>query len=174
MELEKIQLYHKQLQFSNTYNHDNFQVSEGEKVVTEWLALLFCDYAISKTGKIQFAMKKLCGSHFHVQIGFIKIFQKNNYKCYYNGHGTYLIFLWLYFFSSQLKSIRQKLSFEFTNNDIIQQQWKYVLNINTLKWSKQNCPQLRFIMNIYTKYELYPCVGVLRNSKIKILNNIPV
>ncbi|CAD8117717.1 unnamed protein product [Paramecium primaurelia] len=176
IELEKIQLYSKSLLFSNTYKHTNCQVSEGGKVVAEvsnngWFFCL-CEQAIPKTGKIQFAFQMINGSTFMVGIGYREIMQKNNYhNCYKTG--TYLIVQDGYTYSHNNKDQYEKrLSFGFTNNDII------IIEISIehkyIKWSRQNNPQATFVLlDIDVSQELYPCVGVVNQSKIKLLDNIP-
>ncbi|CAD8213730.1 unnamed protein product [Paramecium pentaurelia] len=176
----QIQLYNKSLSFSNTYKHTNCQLSEGGKVVADTnnngnSQYCLCEQAIPKTGKIQFAFQMISGSNFMVGIGFRDIMQKNNYQsCYSTGYGTYLISYHGYTYSHHNKDLYGKqLSFQFTNNDIII--IEVCIEHKYIKWSRQNNPQLTYIvqLDIDTSQELYPCVGVL-NSKIKLLDNIPV
>ncbi|CAD8172211.1 unnamed protein product [Paramecium pentaurelia] len=177
IELEKIQQYNKSLSFSNTYKHNNCELSECTKLVAEvannGYFFCLCEQAIPKTGKIQFAFQILSGSYFHVGIGFRDIMQKNNYQdCYQTG--TYLIRQDGYTYSHHNKDLyHKKLSFQFTNNDIII--IEVCIEHKYIKWSRQNNSQATFVqLDIDTSQELYPCVGVAHNSKIKLLDNIPV
>ncbi|CAD8194892.1 unnamed protein product [Paramecium octaurelia] len=179
MEIEKIQQYNKSLSFSNTYKHANCQVTESAKVVTEvgnsgWYFCL-CEQAIPKTGKIQFGFQMISGSWFMVGIGFREIMQKNNnyQNCYYTGYGTYLISSGGCIYSHHNKDLYDKrISFEFTNNDIII--IEVCIEHKYIKWSKQNNPQLTFVLEIDTSQELYPCVGFAHYSQMKLLDYIPV
>ncbi|CAD8201386.1 unnamed protein product [Paramecium pentaurelia] len=175
MELEKIQQYNKSLTFSNTYKHNNCSVSEGGKLVAEvgnnhW-CFCVCEQAIPKTGKIQYAFQILCEQELFVGIGFRDIMkQKNFYDCCNVGDGTYLIKENGYIYSHHNKDIHGKeLSFKFKNNDII------IIEVSIedkyIKWTRQNNPQLSFVyLGIDTSQELYPCVGLYRQAKIKILD----
>ncbi|CAD8160139.1 unnamed protein product [Paramecium octaurelia] len=178
IELEKIQQYNESLQFSNTYKSGNCQVTEGAKLVAEvsnsgsWYFCLF-EQAIPKTGKIQFAFQILNGSYFMVGIGFREIIQKNNYvSCYQTG--TYLISQGGCTYSHHNKEIYGKqLSFTFTNYDIII--IEVCIEHKYIKWSRQNNPQATCVqLDIDTSQQLYPCVVIAHNSKIKLLENIPV
>ncbi|CAD8160141.1 unnamed protein product [Paramecium octaurelia] len=180
IELEKIQQYNESLQFSNTYKSGNCQVTEGAKLVAEvsnsgsWYFCLF-EQAIPKTGKIQFAFQILNGSYFMVGIGFREIIQKNNYvSCYQTGYGTYLISQGGCTYSHHNKEIYGKqLSFTFTNYDIII--IEVCIEHKYIKWSRQNNPQATCVqLDIDTSQQLYPCVVIAHNSKIKLLENIPV
>ncbi|CAD8129223.1 unnamed protein product [Paramecium sonneborni] len=175
LELEKIQSYNKSLSFSNTYKNSNCSITEAGKVVAEvsnngWYYCL-CEQAIPKTGKIQFAFQMISGSCM-VGIGFKEIMQTNNYSdCYETG--TYLIDNDRYSFSHHNKDVHnEQLSFSFTTNDIII--IEVCIEHKYIKWNKQNNAQLTFVLDIDTSQQLYPCVGVAHNSKIKILDNIPV
>ncbi|CAD8196230.1 unnamed protein product [Paramecium pentaurelia] len=179
IQLEKIQLYNKSLSFSNTYKHTNCQLSEGGKVVAEtsnnsYFCFCLCEQAIPKTGKIQFAFQMISGSYFMVGIGFRDIMQKNNYyNCYQTGYGTYLIQCGGCTYSHHNKDLNGKsLSFQFTNNDIII--IEVCIEHKYIKWSRQNNPQATTVLDIDTSQELYPCVGVYGQSKIKLLDNIPI
>ncbi|CAD8117883.1 unnamed protein product [Paramecium primaurelia] len=180
IQLEKIQLYNKSLSFSNTYKHGNCQISEGGKVVADTsnngnYCFCLCEQAIPKTGKVQFAFQMISGSSFMVGIGFRDIMQKNNYQnCYNTGYGTYLIYNSGNTYSHHNKDVNAKyLSFQFTNNDIII--IEVCIEHKYIKWSRQNNPQATTVqLDIDTSQELYPCVGVVNYSKIKLLDNIPV
>ncbi|CAD8213864.1 unnamed protein product [Paramecium octaurelia] len=179
MEIEKFQQYNKSLSFSNTYRHNNCQISEDAKVVAEvsnsyWYYCL-CEQAIPKTGKISFAFQLISGQHVMFGIGFREIMQKNGYKdCYKAGFGAYLIHQDGYTYSHHIKDLEsKKLSFAFAINDIII--IEVCIEHKYIKWSRQNNPQATFIQwDIDTSSELYPCVGVANNSKIKLLDNMPV
>ncbi|CAD8112292.1 unnamed protein product [Paramecium primaurelia] len=173
MELEKIQQYNKSLTFSNTNKHNYCSVSEGGKLVAEvgndhW-CFCVCEQAIPKTGKIQYAFQIICEQQLFVGIGFRDIMkQKNFYDCY--NVGTYLIQENGYTYSHHNKDIHGKeLSFKFKNNDII------IIEVSIedkyIKWTRQNNPQLSFVqLGIDTSQELYPCVGLYKQAKIKILD----
>ncbi|CAD8192437.1 unnamed protein product [Paramecium pentaurelia] len=153
------------------------KVSEGGKVVADtnnsgW-CFCFCEQVIPKTGKIQFAFQILSGSYFMVGIGFRGIMRENPYlNCYQTG--TYLIAQGSQIYSHHNKDLQSKsLSFRFTNNDII------IIEVSIehkyIKWSRQNNPQATFVqLDLGASQELYPCVGVGYQSKIKILDNIPI
>ncbi|CAK80506.1 unnamed protein product (macronuclear) [Paramecium tetraurelia] len=178
MEIEKIQQFKKSLSFSNNYKSANCQVSEDAKIVAEvvndgyWYYCL-CEQAIPKTGKIQFAFQIISGQGFMVGIGFREIMQRNNYKsCYYTGFGTYLILNDGCIFSHHNEDLHhKKQSFAFTTNDVIIVE--VCIEHKYIKWSKSINPQLMFVLDIDTSQELYPCLGVFNQSKIKLLHNIP-
>ncbi|CAD8129490.1 unnamed protein product [Paramecium sonneborni] len=178
LELEKIQQYYKSISFSNTYKHSNCSVSEAAKVVqfsgNSWIYCL-CEQAIPKTGKIQFAFQMISGPSFMVGIGFREIMQKNNYlNCYSAGQGTYLICSNSQTLSHHNKDLDGKqLSFQFTTNDIII--IEVCIEHKYIKWIRLNNGQSTFVqLDIDTSQQLYPCVGGFSNSKIKILDNVPV
>ncbi|CAD8093428.1 unnamed protein product [Paramecium sonneborni] len=174
--LELIDQYNKSLSFSNTYKHNNCSVTEGAKLVecgNNFYIYCLCEQAIPKTGKIQFGFQMISGTYFHVGIGFKEIIQKNNYLNCYNA-GTYLTSSGNYSYSHHNKDVNNKqLSFGFTTNDIII--IEVCLERKYIKWSRWNNPQATFVqLDIDTSQELYPCVGGYNNSKIKILDNLPV
>ncbi|CAD8214212.1 unnamed protein product [Paramecium pentaurelia] len=177
LELEKIQQYPETLQFSNTYKHATFQISEGGKVAEcssgNWQYCL-CEQAIPKTGKIVFAFQMISGQYFMVGIGFRDIIQKNNYTNAGVGYGSYLIRNNGYTLSHHNKDVNGKqLSFTYTTNDVIIMEVS--IEHKYIKWTRQNNPLATVQLEIDTSIsqELYPCVYILQ-SKVKILDNIPI
>ncbi|CAD8128556.1 unnamed protein product [Paramecium sonneborni] len=177
LELEKIQQYNKSLSFSNTYKNTNCSVTEAGKLVADIANngnynFCLCEQAIPKTGKIQFAFQMISGSSFMIGIGFREIMQKNNYQNCYNA-GTYLISYGGYTCSHHNKDVHDKqLSFGFKTNDIII--IEVCIEHKYIKWIRQNNPYATIVLDIDTSQQLYPCVGVQYNSKIKILDSVPV
>ncbi|CAD8214119.1 unnamed protein product [Paramecium octaurelia] len=176
LELEQIKQYPITLLFSNTYKGANCQVTEGGKVVeysgdSQFYCL--CEQAIPKNGKTLFAFKMISGTNFRVGIGFRDIIQKNNYQNSGVGYGSYLIRDDGHTYSHHNKDVNsKKLSFSFTTNDVI------IIEVSIehkyIKWTRQNSSQAT-VLEIETSIsqELYPCVFVYNQSKVKILNNIP-
>ncbi|CAD8190140.1 unnamed protein product [Paramecium octaurelia] len=176
MEIEKIRQYNKKLSFSNTHKHASCQVTEDGKVVAEvgntgWHYCL-CEQAIPKTGRIQFAFQMISGQHFHVGIGFKDIMQKNHYlNCYQTG--TYISKYDGFIHSHHNQDLQgKKLSFAFTINDVII--IEVCIEHKYIKWIRQNLQSTFVLLDIDTSQELYPCVGVCSQSKIKLLDSIPV
>ncbi|CAD8190237.1 unnamed protein product [Paramecium pentaurelia] len=175
----QIQLFSKSLSFSDTYRHNYCQLSVDGKVLADtsnngYHYYCHCEQAIPKTGKTQFAFQMISGSYVMVGIGFREIMQKNNYtSCYQTG--TYLISNSGITYSHHNNDLQSKqVSFKFKNNDIII--IEVCIEHKYIKWSRLNNPQLTFIvqLDIDTSKELYPCVGVGWESKIKLLDNIPI
>ncbi|CAD8214059.1 unnamed protein product [Paramecium octaurelia] len=160
--------YLKPLLFSNIYKHNSCQVSEGGKVVecNGGYYSCLCEYAIPKTGKISITFQMLkIGSYAFVGIGFRDFIQKNSYSGYGNG-GQYLISSDRYTCSHHNKQIiqcRQNLA----SLLMIGQQWKQVLNKNTLNGLKQQKNKQQFWIQIhpYHKNYILACVFIVPKQK---------
>ncbi|CAD8214052.1 unnamed protein product [Paramecium octaurelia] len=177
--LQKLDQIHKdklEQEKINKMELDKCQISEAGKLVTNvgnsYYYFCVCEQAIPKTGKIQFTFQILTGSEWFVGIGFRDIMQKNNfYDCHHDGYGTYLIYYDGRSWSHHNKDVHdKKLSFKFTNNDIIRMEVS--IEDKYIKWSRQNNPQATatFVLAIDTSQELYPCVGLHQKAQIKILD----
>ncbi|CAD8084263.1 unnamed protein product [Paramecium primaurelia] len=176
--IQQIQQYPKTLQFSVTYKGQNFQVTEGGKVVEQTggnsYQYCLCEQAIQKTGKILFAFQILSlTSSMYIGIGFRDIIQKNNYQSAGVGYGSHMISQHGYTYSHHNKDISSKqLSFTYTTNDIIIMEVS--IEHKYIKWTRSNNPLAKVQMEIDTSIsqELYPCVLIYQSSKVKILDNI--
>ncbi|CAD8159221.1 unnamed protein product [Paramecium pentaurelia] len=177
--LKKFELeeYQKSLTFSKTLKHNNCLLSDGGKVISEIINdgnsyYCFCNQAIPKTRKIQFAFQILSGSKFRFGIGLKDIVQKNNYmNCFQFGYGAYFIDESGKTCSHHIKDEHDKnLSFKFQPNDIII--IEVCIEQKFIKFSRLNYPEIT-VLQIDTAQELYPCLGGI-NFKIKIMDKVPV
>ncbi|CAD8167813.1 unnamed protein product [Paramecium pentaurelia] len=167
--------YPSNLTFSQSFKHNNCQISQNGKVVfgttknKGWCCCI-CDQMIPKLGSVKMAFKILDGcDDIMVGIGFKDIIQKSNYQDAYRiGKGTYYIYHdGKCFNHHQEDKNDQHLSFKFANNDII------IIEIdiqkNFIKWIKQSSNE-SLTFDIETSQDLYPCVNLYNNSKVEILS----